>query len=351
MSEVLETPAVEETPALEQPVTPAPVEVPELSYEYQPTDEVGRPLGGRQVLKYRTPDELTVKLVEQNTLLIRKLREEKKKNRLGITEAEDIPAEAPRFGGIVDFSPRELSRDERITLSRDLLDPERFKEAAGTLFEATIGAKPEDLRSTLTSLQENNQRLMAKTEADAFVQNTPSYYRCKDNFETLTNWMVKNDLAPVRENFQRAYEVLEAAGLLSKAPIVREETPSPSHQAATSQVTEPTPTNPQSVQDVDGRITVEEPAQAKRPVVRIPSGLTRDQATDSGTPRPLGDDIVYELIYRDSKGKPTGEKKVFRGLAAIDAMPSDEFKRRSREPNFAKLYEKLEAERAQRQTQ
>jgi hypothetical protein len=352
----LETPATQELPAIE-PV-PVPVELPELRYEYQPTDDVGRPLGGKQVLKYRTPDELTQKLVEQNTLLIRTLREEKKKNRLGIQDAEEIPAEAPRFDGAVEFAPRQLSQDESVQLSRDLLDPERFSEAVGTLFEATLGAKPDAIRSTLTNLQETNQRLVAKLEADAFVQGNPAYYRCKDNFETITNWMVKNSLAPVRENFQRAYDVLTAAGLLLEAPIVREEVPPSSVQAPTpntpsvTEVTEPTPANPQPVQETDSRITVEEPAQAKRPVVRIPSGLTRNQAADAGVPRPLGDDIVYEVIYRDGKGKPTGEKKVYRGLAAINAMPGDEYKRRLlSDPAFRKKAEELEAAAAKRRAQ
>ena len=54
------------------PVVPvAPVE---LRYEYQPTDEHGRPLGGKQVIKYTTPDELASKLVGQNTQLVRRLR-------------------------------------------------------------------------------------------------------------------------------------------------------------------------------------------------------------------------------------------------------------------------------------
>lgn len=348
MSEV-ETPTVETV--VETPVNPAPApELPELRYEYQPTDEVGRHLGGIQVLKYRTPQELTEKLVEQNVLLTRKLREETRKNRLGIQTDEHIPEEAPRFSSVPEFRPRELSADDRVQLSRDLLDPENFERAQNMFFEATLGAKPEELRHTLLSQEERIQRLQAKAEAEAFVQNTSNYYRCNENLECITNWMAKNDLAPVRENFRRAYDVLDAAGLLLKAPIVREEIQPSSVQAPTpiTEVVEPTPANPQPVQETDGRITVEEPAQAKRPVV-LPIGLNRSNATDAGTPRNPGEEIVYEIPIRNAKGEITGEKKVYRGLAAFEAMPAEEFRRRlNTDKQFGALYERLLAEKAQR---
>lgn len=327
MSEV-ETPVVETT--VETPVDPAPVpEVPELRYEYQPTDEVGRPLGGKQVLKYRTPQELTEKLVEQNVLLTRKLREETRKNRLGIQEDEQIPDEAPRFSSVPDFSPRVLSADDRVQLSRDLHDPEGFERAKDMFFEATIGVKPDELRNTLLSQGEQIQRLQAKAEAEAFVQNTPGYYRCNENLETITNWMAKNDLAPVRENFRRAYDVLDAADLLAKPQSAAVQTPTPQPEVV-EPVTEPTP----------------QPVQ--RPVV-LPIGLNRSNATDAGTPRSLGDEIVYEIPIRNAKGDPTGEKKVYRGLAAFEAMPAEEFGRRLRtDKTFGATYEKLLAEKAAR---
>src|ERR1700734_4059862 len=80
----------------EVPVVEAAPELPELIHEYQPTDEMGRPIGGKQVLKYRTMDELVNKIQEQNVLVIRKLREVTRKNRLGIVEKDTIADEAPR---------------------------------------------------------------------------------------------------------------------------------------------------------------------------------------------------------------------------------------------------------------
>ena len=54
------------------PVVPVvPVAPVELRYEYQPTDEHGRPLGGNQVIMYTTPVVLASNLVEKNTQLVR----------------------------------------------------------------------------------------------------------------------------------------------------------------------------------------------------------------------------------------------------------------------------------------
>jgi hypothetical protein len=83
-----------------------------------------------------------------------------------------------------------------------------------------------------------------------------------------------------------------------------------------------------------------------KPVARIPSGLTRNQATDTTTIRPVGDDIVYEIV---TKGLPN---KVLRGMAAVNAMPSDEYKRRLiTDPSFSKKIEKLEQQQASLRTQ
>lgn len=315
---------VVETPA---PAAPAP-ELPELVHSYQPTDESGRPLGGRQVIKYRTPEELAQKLTEQNILLVRRLREETRKQRLGIVETDEIPAEAQRFDTPVEFKPRELSSDERVKLSRDLLDPESFNKAADTLFEATVGANPATLRNTLTNLQQTNLQLVAGREADAFVAGNPDYYKCRENFEAITNWMTRYNLAPLRDNFQLAYDKLNAAGLLLKAPSVREDapTPTPPPTAAPTGTEEQTPANPQPAQEADSRITEQQPAQTKRPVVPIPSGLTRNQTSDTGAPAQRGN---YTL-------------------AEIDKMPSDVYKHKLlREPGFRELVEKLEKEASQ----
>lgn len=307
-------PTVEAPPAeVVQPDVPPPVEEPEQVYHYQPTDEHGRSLGGKQVIKYKTHDELVQRLTEQNTLLVRKLREETRKQRLGIMDEEDLPteADAPRFDAPLEFTPRVLTPDERVQLSRDLLDPERFDEASSTLFEATVGAKPEMLRNTLTNLQVSNLRLLAKTESDAFVAANPTYHKCQENFEAITGWMQKNNLAPLRENFQLAYDRLKLIGVILEAAP----TPEP--------ISVPTQVDPVVPTQVEPAPTEEltEPAPTRR---GVPSGLTRQQATDVGVSQ---------------------HRKTLYTLAEINAMPADVYKRKLLgEKGFAELVDQLERE-------
>lgn len=310
--QVLETPA---------PAPVAVLEVKEQEYRFQPTDDRGRPIGGEQVIKYKTNEELVEKITKNNVELQRELRKVTRKHRLGITEEEVIPAEAARFENPVEFKPRELTADERIVLSRDLLDPEKTQQANAKLFEANTGVTPEEFRKTMTGIQVTNLKMLAKQEADAFVLSTPSYHPCQENFETITNWMLKNNLAPVRDNFKLGYDTLKAAGLLTEAPTVREEPTIVKAVVDTS-------VNSQPIVDESSRITSQEPPQVTRPVPQIASGLTREDAADIGpTPRKSG--------YTQ---------------AEINAMPSAVYKRKLlSEKGFAEAVEQLESEKAARQ--
>lgn len=308
----------------------APEALVDLRYEYQPTDEQNRPIGAKQVILYKTPEELATKLTEQNTLLIRKLRSETRKNRLGIVDEETISDEVPRYQEPVSFSPRVLSAEERFQLSRDLIDPDKFEEASSTLFEATIGAKPEVLSKTLTDLQHDRLVTRAKAEVDAFRADNPDYIMCQENSDAITNWMSRYTLAPVKANFQKAYDTLRAAGVIIESAA----------QVA-PQAAEPTVTVAEALP-----APVQEEPPAPEPVApahsRVPTALNRSNSADTGTVRPAGDDIVYEVINN-------GQKLRFTGLAAIRAMPSAEFKRRvNQERGFSQKYEKLEAEAAER---
>jgi hypothetical protein len=293
--------------------------VEEKIYRYQPVDENSHPIGGAQVIKYRTPDELTEKLVEQNTLLIRKLRKETRKNQLGIVE-EEMPADAERFSDPIEFKPRDLTDDERFDISRRLLDPTTAVSATEALFEAAMGAPLSVLGSTLQTIQRDNIALRAKTEADSFVSDNPEYYGCNDNLEAITAWMLKRNLAPVKANFQKAYDTLTALNVLTRAPQGTAEDIVPIQEIA-----EVAP------------VAVAQAPVAESVVARMPSGFTRENTSDAGTPVPPGSDIVYEVLIG-------GQKKVFTGLAAVNAMPSDEYKRRLyRDKEFASKIDKLEA--------
>jgi hypothetical protein len=327
-----------ETPTVVEAV--APVELPELRYTYQPTDEEGRPIGGKQVIKYKTPDELADKLADQNTQLIRKLRSETRKNRLGIIEGDEIPNESPRFVEPISFKPTELTSDQKIQISRDLLDPEKAGEATDALVAARFGASPEKVIKTLADVQNTNIRILAKIESDAFVAANPDYVKCQSNFEAITSWMVRYDLAPVRENFQLAYDKLKEAGnvlILSYADVPEEErVPQP--------VTPVVVASPEPV--VVPPVVVPPVVVEEAPVVAaIPSGFTRNNSDGAAPVKPASDELIYEV---EVKG---GTTRKYTGLAAINAMPADVYKRWIlSDPKHAVLEQQLMAEAAARRT-
>ena len=314
ISTIVETPEIIETPA----PAPAPEEpeVPEQSYTYQPTDEKGRPLGGKQVIKYKTVDELTQKLTEQNIHLVRKLREESRKVKMGVIETDEIPDTAPRFTQAVEFKPRQLSPDERFQLSRDLLDPEKFEEATNTLLEARLGGKPEDVTSAMNKIAQDNMKIMAKVESDAFLANNPDYFPCRENFDTLTGYMVTRNLEPTRENFQFAYEKLKRSGENGASLFVGKP------EEVQNIVTPPTP--------IEEPVVESTPVRQEVPVKKVappPTGLTNTQTGEvTGTPVKK-----YKLTLKD-----------------INNMPSEEYKKRLiSEKGFAEMVDELEKEAAQ----
>lgn len=343
-------PVVDETPVV--PVVEAPLAPVEQRYEYQPIDEQGRPIGGRQVIKYLTSDELVNKLSEQNTLLVRKLRAETRKNRLGIADQETIAEDAPRFSATVTFKPKSLTEEDRVRISRNLLDPDRFDEASEELFTAKLGVSPTELTKTISELQSDRLQAKAVAEANAFAQANPAYVSCQENAEAITNWLLRHNLAPVRANFQRAYETLKAANILVENVTVMEELPPSPPATVPEPMVEPA-AEPAAEMPVAEEIPAtvrpdEELPRAKR-VSRVPVALNRSNTDETGAaPTSSGSDIVYEVVVNAK----TGEKRRFTGLAAVDAMPADEYRRRvMTDPNFNKKVERLEQEKAARRKQ
>ena len=294
---------------LEQPIV-----LEEKIYRYQPTDDEGRAIGGPQVIKYHTHEELTEKLQEQNVLLIRKLRKETRNNRLGILENETIPDDAQRFTGSLEFKPRELSEEERYEISRKLLDPSTAYEATSTLVEAQLGAPLKLFSEAFQGMQQDQIKLRAKIEADSFVVDNPDYYKCGENFDAIVSWMLRYDLAPVKDNFQKAYDTLKAQGVIISGPaIVQEPVPLPEVVEPVVEVI-PTPVVPV--------------------VAGISSGLNRDNSSDVGVLPQAGSDITYVV-----------NGQTLTGLHAVAAMPSEEYKRRLlTDKEFGKKIDKLEAD-------
>lgn len=304
------------------------VEVPvvvEQLYEYQPTDENGLPIGGKQVLKYTTEDELRAKLVEQNTLLLRKLREKTRKERLGIIETDEIPTTATKFITPIEFTPRELTHDEYTQLAADLVDPSKAADARRRLFEAEMGASPEEVGATLRNLQEDVATTKAVNEANAFQAETPEYYPCPQNAEAIAAYISRYDLAPVKANYKFAFNKLS-------------EIDPPVLIARPFQVAAPSAPVSAPVEVLE-----QSPAPPVRAVAPqgLPSGLTRENAGDEGfVPMQEADEIVLQVPRN-------GQLVTLKGLAAVEAMSGDEYGRRlRRDKNFQLKVDALIAAKA-----
>jgi hypothetical protein len=310
-------------PVAPAPVAPAPVaEAPELVYEYQPMDEHNRPLGGKQVIKYRTPDELAKKLTEQNVLLVRKLRQVTRENRLG-TSKENIPSEAARFEDVVEYKEKPLTADERFQLTQDLNDPEKFASARDRLLESAVGVSPAVLRDRLNDQQMTILQLRAKENFITFTQQhefaTGDLATDTENTQTLTDWMFKNKLAPTVDNYELACSHLRSAGLLSEAPVVQQ-VPVPQPQAVVP-VESVAPKTQEPVVP-ESRIAPAEPVQPKRHSP-VPSGLNDRVSSASGVSPVTANSVT---------------------LADIDKMSADEYKKAAKNPAFKELVNRLENE-------
>lgn len=318
VAEPVEAPAAPVVPA----APAAPAELPEQRYEYQPTDENGRPIGGRQVIKYRTQQELVEGLAKQNTLILRELRKVNRERAIGVPEKED---DAEKFSNVVEFKPRDLSADERFKLAQELVNPESFAEARDKLIESAFGAKPAVLASTLNDTQKFMIQQRAVQNYIEFVQAT-GFVDNLENRELLTSWVGKRNLAPTVANFVLAQKRLKEAGLLQEAPVVQQEpvaapvapvaTPAPVAEEPKPQVPPATPP----------ALAAAPEAQAKRHS-HVPSGLTPSVASPAGDSPVQGPSLT---------------------LADIDKLPAAEYKQRMKDPKFVELVNQLEADAAKR---
>lgn len=339
--------------------TPAGIEVSEEKrYEYQPTDDNGIAMGGPQVIKYKTTEELIQKLQENNVRLQRKLREANNKLKTGRLDPEEIPETAPRFSEPVEFIPEELSADELIAITQDITNPAKVREAYRRLSTAEFGAPPEKVREAIKISQQAANDNKIRMEVDKFLTENPSYYICTENWNTICNWMQRFNLEPIEENFTMAFKRLSAADiLLTGGGTIPGRGADPAAfvaPAALSSNIVPTTTVPESTTNFDntvefgGEIKVEpvefDPSVSSQPVQRVSTALTNGN-TLSGTPLPPapGSDIVYiSPVVTDSKGRVTNPSVRYEGMKALDAMPADVYEKRFRsEPGFKEKVDKL----------
>jgi hypothetical protein len=140
----------------------------------------------------------------------------------------------------------------------------------------------------------------------------------RENALTLTDWMFKNELAPTVDNYNLASSKLRSAGLLNEAPVVQQ-VPVPTAivpvESAVPQAQEPVV--------VPARISVPTPVQPTRHS-QVPSGLNDRVSSANGV-------------------SPTTATNSLT-LADLDAMSGDDYKKASRNPEFAKLVNRLSKE-------
>jgi hypothetical protein len=328
---------VEETPAEVAPVAlpapapapaPAPVdEVPEKRYEWQPTDENDRPLGGRQVILYRTEQEKFDKVIAANNLLIRQLRKVNREKALG--SSEDVPTDAERFQNVTEFKPRELSAADRFKIAEGLTNPETFADARDQLIESAFGVTPAKLASTLNDTQRFIIQQRAVENYIDFV-NATGVLDSMNNRQVLTGWLGKRNLAPTVANFQIALNQCRQSGLIEDAPVVQQvtqPTPAPAPVAEVPVVPVVTEPNPQAPVAATPGLGSEPQPQAKRHS-HVPSGLNASIASAAGPLVPVEGSSVT--------------------LETIDKMPAEVFKQWMKIPANRALNERLEQEAATR---
>jgi len=255
--------AAVEQPKIETPAVEAPVaEEPKFSYEYQPVDEEGRPMGGKQVIKAADAQAALDQMAKNHEESMRFARKLKRERALETADTT-IPADATKSDNFVpQFKPRELTAEELWQIKQDPSSPESRK----LLIESELGADPASVRRVLTQASQDIAALRGRAEADAFCASEPNFYMCEENAQIMQNWMLKNNLAPVQTNFKTAYTKLSGDGLLLEAPPEAGVTP------------------PNDVEDAPPKAAnsaVETPP-AKRSSVSS-SGLTRSNSSGGGT--------------------------------------------------------------------
>jgi hypothetical protein len=302
----------------------APAPLPELRYEYQPSDENGRPMGGKQVIIYRTNDELRDKLVKQNESILRQLRKVSREKELG---TNDVADDAEKFQNVAEFKSRTLTADERFDLSQKIANPETASEARDLFIESAFGVKPEVLARTLNDTQKFIIQQRAVENYIEFANSSADYYDSAENRETVTRWMAKKNYAPTVTNFKAAFDKLTASGLLEVNPVMQQ-----ASVAAAPVVEQPVTVEPEPAAQVPAvaPLGLEASVQPQKRHSHVPSGLNASVASTAGISPVDGPSVT---------------------LSDIDKLPSEVYRTKLKDPAFAALVNKLEQEAAQKRAE
>ena len=345
-SAVIPVPEVAVIPAA--PAVPAvAAELPEWTVSYQPVDKSNRPVGGKQVIKYRAAQEISVEhplvqqLIKNHIEATVAIREARAKMLVNSTE---VPEGASSFPTWTEFGV--LSAEEREVLNADLQDPAKADAASSRLAESARN-------EALNGLQQQNFELRAKEALNEFKAGNPDFYRCAENAQALIGYVTNRNLDPTdKNNLQKAYDALQAVGGLISRPVPNQSA-APALVTATPNVREEkTAVNTQPPVEATARISPEVPPQATRPAA-LSTGLSNADAF--GETEPIVEHkhwYVTVLPVKDGKGNVVGNKTYY-DLEAIDALDGATQKNilNDRTPKGRQLFAKIEEaeqERAQR---
>ena len=112
------------------------------------------------------------------------------------------------------FEAKGLTPDESFRLGQQLGDPANAASAIDRVIEARLGAKPEEIRRTLSEAQNALQREEYRREGLAFIAAFPEYKPTPDNERAMLLYLEAREMGVTARNFGIAFEELKADGLI-----------------------------------------------------------------------------------------------------------------------------------------
>jgi hypothetical protein len=232
-----------------------------------------------------------------------------------------------RLSQTIQFKEKHLSTEERYAISQDMNDPAKFESARDRLLESSLGVPPAQLRETLNTQQQQTMQILARQNAEVWLERHPEFYACAENINTVCEWMTKTGLQPSVRNYEFAQAKMEEAGLLLSSPIVREVLPEIQQPQVVTPVADIQP-EPQAVAVEPVRIN-EVPVPQEKRQSHVPSGLNNRVAPVGGAMQVSATDA---LTLRD-----------------VDAMSSTDYRKQiMTNPAFVKRVNELETTRPPR---
>lgn len=248
---------------------------------------------GKQIFKGRTVAELITNYRNAQVNATRKIREQSRE--LKLTTRPD-PAREMR-----QFRPHQPTANELWQLGEDLKDPAKAAAAQRRAFEWELGASMDEVRASLQEREKEKERVKIHANAAAFMDEHPEFVPCTENEEAIYGYLDARALDYSKRNLEIAFSELRT-GLVLRSQ--RQETPAPTPDAR-----------------------IEQPQAVTRPRVAS-TGLT--SRTSSAVPPSTG---------------PLTNSALAKLADEIDAMPTPEYERRLRDPQWSALAERALAAR------